>query len=96
MKKIKPLYGRVVVQPESAEEVTKSGIVLPETADKEKPQQGKVVAVADYRLEGDKKKPMQVKSGNKVLYAKYGGDEIKIDNEEYLIVKEEDILAIIK
>ena len=61
-----------------------------------KPQQGKVVAVADYRLEGDKKKSMQVKVGNKVLYAKYGGDEIKIDREEYLIVKEEDILAIIK
>ncbi len=94
--KIKPLYGRVVVQPESAEEVTKSGIVLPETADKEKPQQGKVVAVAEYRIEGDEKKDMQVKEGDKILFAKYGGDEIKIDGEEYLIVKEEDILAIIK
>ena len=96
MIKLKPLYGRVVVEPESAEETTKSGIVLPDTADKEKPQQGKVVAVADYRLEGDKKKPMQLKVGNKVLYPKFGGDEIKIDDKEYMVLKEEDILAIIK
>ena len=90
-----PLGDRIIVKPLEAEAKTKGGIVLPDTV-KEKPQEGKVVAVADYRLEGDKKKPMQVKAGNKVLYAKYGGDEIKIDNEEYLIVKEEDILAIIK
>ncbi len=94
--KLKPLYGRVIVEPETAEEITKSGIVIPETADKEKPQQGKVVAVAAWRLEGDKKKPMQLKVGDKVLFPKFGGDEIKIKEKEYMVLKEEDILAIIK
>lgn len=94
--KLKPLHDRVVIKPAKAEEITKSGIVIPDTADKEKPQEGEVIAVGEGKRSEGKFVPMQVKVGDKVLYAKYGGDEIKIKNEEYLVVKEEDILAIIK
>ncbi len=93
--KIKPLGDRVVVRPLQSEEVTKSGIVLPDTV-KEKPQEGKVVAVGPGNLESGKRVEMDVKEGDRILYTKYGPNEIKISGEEYLIVKEEDILAIIK
>lgn len=94
--KIKPLGDRVVVKPLESEEVTKSGIVLPDTA-KEKPQEGKVIAVGPGRLlENGKRAKMDVKEGDRILYTKYGPSEVKISGEEYLIVKEEDILAIIK
>ncbi len=89
---IKPLADRVLIEPISTEEKTKSGIILPETADKEKPEQGKVVAVGP----GRGNKPVSVKKGDLVLFTKYGPNEIKIDNKEYLIAKEEDILAILE
>jgi len=89
---IKPLSDRVLIEPISAEDKTESGIVLPETADKEKPEQGKIVAVGP----GRGNKPMSIKKGDIVLFTKYGPNEIKIDNKEYLIAKEEDILAILE
>ena len=89
---IKPLSDRVLIEPISTEEKTKSGIILPETADKEKPEQGKVIAVGS----GKKGKPMSVKVGDIVLFTKYGPNEIKIDEKEYLIAREEDILAILE
>ncbi len=92
---LKPLRDRVVVKPIEAEEVTKSGIVLPETA-KEKPQQGEVIAVGEGRYdESGKRIPMEVKVGDRIIYSKYGGSEVKVDGEEYLILREDDVLAIV-
>lgn len=94
--KLKPLGDRVVVKPSESEEKTKSGIVLPDTA-KEKPQEGKVVAVGSgKRDESGKKIPPEVKVGDKIIYSKYGGTEIKMEGKEYLILREDDILAIVK
>lgn len=90
---IKPLADRVVVKPIEEAEVTKSGIVLPDTA-KEKPQQGEIVAIGPGKLEDGKRVELEVKVGDKVIYRKYGGTEIKIEGDEYLILTEEDILAI--
>ncbi len=91
--KISPLGDRVVVKPSTREEVTKSGIILPDTA-KEKPQEGTIVAVGPGRLSEDGKRiAMEVKVGDKVLYAKYAGSEIKLDGEEYLILRESDVIA---
>jgi len=91
--KLQPLADRVVVRPTEKEEVTKGGIVLPDTA-KEKPQEGKVIAVGPGKLSEDGKRiAMEVKVGDKVLYAKYGGTEVKIDDEELIILRESDILA---
>jgi len=91
--KLQPLGDRVVVQPIPKEEVTKGGIVLPDTA-KEKPQEGKVIAVGPGRLTDDGKRiAMDVKVGDIVIYAKYGGTEIKEDDEELMILRESDILA---
>jgi len=94
-KKIRPVGDRVVVKPAAKEEVTKSGIVIPDTA-KEKPQEGTVVAVGSGRLldNGDRA-PIDVREGDRILFAKYGGTEFKLDGEEYLVLKENDILAII-
>ena len=90
----KPLADRVIVQPESAEQTTKSGIVLPDTA-QEKPQSGRVIAVGSGRVSDEGNTvPMTVKEGDVVIYAKYGGTEIKVEGEEFLIIKENDILAI--
>jgi chaperonin GroES len=94
--KLRPLGDRVVIQPTAREEMTKSGIVLPDTA-KEKPQKGKVVAVGPGRtLDDGKRESIDVKSGDTVLYAKYAGTEFKIDEEELLIVSQKDILAIVE
>ncbi len=94
--KIRPLGDRIVVEPLEAEEKTKGGIILPDTA-KEKPQEGKVVAVGKGKV-GEDGKPvaMEVKVGDKVLYGKYSGTEITIDDKEYIILKEEDILAVVE
>ena len=93
--KLTPLGDRVVVQPLGREETTKSGIVLPDTA-KEKPQQGEILAVGAGRLdEKGNRQPLEVKVGDKVLFAKYSGTEVKIDGHEYLILAERDILAVI-
>ena len=91
--KLQPLADRVVVKPIEREEVTKGGIVLPDTA-KEKPQEGEVVAVGKGRVSDDGKRiPMDVKVGDIVVYAKYGGAEIKVEDEELVILRESDILA---
>ena len=92
---LKPLGDRVVLKPVEKEEKTKSGIVLPDTA-KEKPQEGIVEAVGTGRiLDNGTKVPMELKVGDKVLYAKYAGNEFKVDEIEYLIVSEKDVLAIL-
>ncbi len=92
---IRPLGDRVVIKPLAQEEKTKSGIVLPDTA-KEKPQHGEVLAIGSGKiLENGQKVPMEVKVGDKVIYSKYAGTEIKIDGEEVLILNERDIHAII-
>ena len=94
--KVQPLRDRVLLKPLEAEEKTKGGIILPDTA-KEKPQEAEVVVVGKGKiLESGKTEPIEVKVGEKVLYAKYSGTDIKIDGEDYLIIKEEDILAVVK
>lgn len=94
-KNIKPLGDRIVVKPLPQEEVTKSGIVLPDTA-KEKPQQGSVIAVGSGRtLENGTKVALEVKEGDTVIFSKYSGTEIKLDGEEVLILSERDVLAIV-
>ena len=91
--KLQPLADRVVVKPSEKEEKTKSGIYLPDTA-REKPQEGKVIAVGPGRLSEDGKRiVMDVKVGDVVLYAKYGGTEVKIDDEDLIILRESDVLA---
>ena len=96
MLKLKPLADRVVIEPLDREERTASGIILPETA-KEKPQEGKVMAIGPGRRDEDGKYvPMDVKEGDTVLFAKYSGTEIKIDEKKYLILKESDILAVVQ
>ena len=91
--KLQPMADRVVVKPIEREEVTKGGIVLPDTA-KEKPQEGEVLAVGPGRLSEDGKRiAMDIKVGDRVIYAKYGGTEIKIEDEELVILRESDILA---
>ncbi len=94
--KIQPLGDRVVVKPLESGNKTKGGIVLPDTA-KEKPQEGEIVAIGKGKmLENGEIKPLEVKVGDKILYGKYSGSEITLDEQEYLILREEDILAIIK
>ena len=93
---IRPLGDRVVVKPLAQEEKTKSGIVIPDTAAKEKPQQGEVLAVGSGRtVENGQKVPLEVKVGDKVIFSKYAGTEVKLDNEEVLILNERDIHAVI-
>lgn len=91
--KLEPLGDRVVIRPIAREEVTKSGIVLPDTA-KEKPQEGEVIAIGPGKLNDDgTRMAMDVKVGDKVIYAKYAGTEVKLDDEELLIMRESDIMA---
>ncbi|MDK2882529.1 MAG: chaperonin GroES [Bacillota bacterium] len=93
---LKPLGDRIVVKAISAEEKTKGGIVLPDTA-KEKPQEGEVIAVGPGRiLDNGQRIAPEVKVGDRVIYAKYGGTEVKLDGEEYLILRESDVLAIVE
>ncbi len=87
---ITPLHDRVIIKPNAAEEKTASGIIIPDTA-KEKPQRGTVIAAGP----GKKDEPMSVKSGDTVLYGKYAGTEISVEGEEYLIMRESDILAVV-
>ncbi len=94
--KLKPIGDRVVVKVLEQEEKTKGGIVLPDTA-KEKPQQGKVVAVGTGRiLDNGQKVPLEIKEGDTVIFAKYAGTEVKIEGEEYLILSERDVLAVVE
>ena len=93
--KIRPLHDRVIVKRIEETEKTKGGIIIPDTA-KEKPQEGKVVAVGPGRLEEGKVIPLDVKAGDKILFGKYSGTEIKLDGEEHLILREDDILGVIE
>ena len=90
--KLKPLGNRVVAEPLTEEETTKSGIVLPDTIDKEKKAEGKILAIGD----GEKIQKLGLKEGDKVLFGKYAGEEVKVDNKEYKILTDEDILAVIE
>lgn len=89
--KLKPLGNRVVVEPLTQEETTKSGIILPDTVDKEKKAEGSILAIG----EGDKIKSLGLNIGDKVLFGKYAGEEVKVDNKEYKILTDEDVLAVI-
>jgi chaperonin GroES len=92
---IKPLSDRIVVKTKSAEEVSQGGIILPDTA-KEKPQEGEVVAVGPGKLlDSGKLVPIEVKVGDTIIYSKYGGTEVKVDGEEYVILRQDDVLAIV-
>jgi chaperonin GroES len=94
--KIRPLHDRILVERLEEQEVRRGGIIIPDTA-KEKPQEGKVVAVGNGKVTEDGKKiPLDVKSGDKILFGKYSGSEVKIDDKEYLILREEDVLAILE
>jgi chaperonin GroES len=91
--KVNPLADRVVVRPMEESESMRGGLYIPDTA-KEKPQQGEIVAAGPGRYEKDKRVPMEVKVGDKVLYGKYSGTEVTLDGEQYLILRESDVLAI--
>jgi len=93
---IKPLEDRILVQPLDAEQTTASGLVIPDTA-KEKPQEGKVIAVGPGRFDedGESRIPLDIKEGDVVIYSKYGGTEVKYDGQEYLILSARDVLAIV-
>ena len=93
--KFRPLHDRVVVKRIEAEEKTKGGIIIPDTA-KEKPQEGEVVAVGPGKMDEGKRQAMDVKAGDVVLIGKYSGSEIKIDDEEYTILREDEILAVVE
>ena len=96
MATIQPLADRVLIKPKPQEERTKGGVFLPDTATKERPMQGEVLRVGEGRLDDNGRRiPLSVKPGDQVIYAKYAGTEIKIDDEEYLILAEKDILGII-
>jgi chaperonin GroES len=92
---LKPLEDRIVVKPGEEEETTVSGIVIPDTA-KEKPQEGEVIAVGPGRFEDGNRVPLDVKVGDKVIYSKYGGTEVKLDGEDHLILSARDVLAIVE
>jgi chaperonin GroES len=94
--KVRPLHDRIMVERLEEQEVKRGSIIIPDTA-KEKPQEGKVVAVGAGKVGDDGKKiPLDVKTGNKILFGKYSGSEVKIDDKEYLIMREEDVLAILE
>ena len=94
--KIRPLHDRILVQRVEEEKTTKGGIIIPDTA-KEKPIEGKVIAAGNGKVSDDGKKiPLEVKKGDRVLFGKYGGTEVKIEGEEYLIMREDDVLGIIE
>ena len=94
--KIRPLHDRILVKRMEEQEVRKGGIIIPDTA-KEKPQEGKVIAVGNGKVNEDGKRiSLDVKAGDKILFGKYSGNEVKIDEEEYVIMKEEDVLAILE
>jgi chaperonin GroES len=93
--RIRPLHDRIIVKRTEEGEKTKGGIIIPDTA-KEKPAEGKVIAVGEGRIKKDGTKiPLEVKAGDRVLFSKYGGTEVKIDGEEHLMMREDDILAVI-
>lgn len=97
MKNVKPLNDNVIIKPMIDDVVTKAGIVLPDTLDREKPEKGEVIAVGDGKLlDNGQRAPMSVKVGQVVMFKKYSPDEIKVGDDEYLVISEKDILAIIE
>jgi len=95
--KLRPLNDRLIVKALPKEEVTKSGIILPDTVDKERPEQGEVIAVGPGKLlEDGKRSVMDVKAGDKILFKKYAPDEVKVDDVEYLVISEYDVLAVLE
>ncbi len=94
--KIRPLSDRVVVEPREIETRTAGGIVIPDTADKDKPIQGTIIAIGTGRFVDGKMLPLQVKVGDKVLFGKYAGTNIKLDTQEYLVMREEDIMGVLE
>ena len=94
--KMRPIGDRVVVKPAAKEEVTKSGIVIPDTADKDKPLRGKVLAIGNGRYIDGKIQPLQVKVGDEILFGKYAGTSIKLDNKEFLVMREEDVVGVVE
>ena len=95
-KKIRPLSDRLVVEPRELETKTAGGIVIPDTADKDKPMEGTVLAVGNGKYVDGKLQPLQVKIGDKVLFGKYSGTNIKLEGTEYLVMREEDIMAVLE
>ncbi|NWG02448.1 MAG: co-chaperone GroES [Syntrophaceae bacterium] len=94
--KVRPLHDRIIVKRLEEEEKTKGGIIIPDTA-KEKPYEGRVIAVGDGKIMEDGTKiPMEVKKGDRILFAKYAGSDVKIDGEDHLIMKEDDVLAVVE
>ncbi|MGQ9645192.1 MAG: co-chaperone GroES [Thermodesulfobacteriota bacterium] len=94
--KVRPLHDRIIVKRLEEEDKTKGGIIIPDTA-KEKPYEGRVIAVGDGRIKDDGTKiPMEVKKGDRILFAKYAGSDVKINGEDHLIMKEDDVLAVIE
>ena len=94
--KLKPLADNIVVKGISNEEITKSGIIIPDTVDKEKPEQGEVVAVGPGKYENGQLIPMEVKVGNKIIFKKYSPDDFKLEGEEVLVLKQEDVIAVLE
>ncbi len=93
----RPLGDHIIVKPLSAEETSASGIIIPETVDKERPERGEVIAIGPGRvLEDGKRTPMEVKVGDKVVFKKYAPDEVKAGKEEYLVIKMDDVMAVIE
>lgn len=92
---LKPMRGKVLIKPLKEEKMTKSGIVLPDTVEKEELEQGEVVAVGQPKIEHGKEMPMEVKVGDKVILKKYGPDKVKIEGEEYMIADEDDLVGIL-
>jgi chaperonin GroES len=94
--KIRPLHDRILVERLEEQEVRKGGIIIPDSA-KEKPQEGKVIAVGNGKVNDEGKKiPLDVKAGDRILFGKYSGSEVKLDDREYLILREEDVLAVLE
>lgn len=95
-KRIRPLSDRIVVQPREVETTTAGGIVIPDTADKDKPIQGTVIAIGNGKYYDGKLQPLQVKVGDTILFGKYAGTNIKLDEEEFLVMREEDVMGVLE
>lgn len=94
---LRPLGDRVIVKPAAKEEMSKAGIILPDTIDKERPEQGEVIAVGPGKLlENGSRAPMSLAIGNKIVFKKYSPDEVKVDDQEYLVISETDVMAVIE
>lgn len=94
---LRPLGDRVIVKPAAREEMTKAGIILPDTVDKERPEQGEIIAVGPGRLlDSGNRAPMSLKVGDKVVFKKYSPDEVKVEDQEYLVISESDVMAVIE